>query len=461
MIMLIALVGSVIGLVGFGAAGAMAQVEGEGLQTTLQVDGDPVAGVTITVYTEDGDLVVSAETDEDGYWVVPVPESATYLVELDESTLPDGVALTSGNVREPLVRPGNVGNLLFGLTSGPAPPPSQPGDSDDPPGEPGEEVPEADIPDDPEEELEVVAGPGRWDRVVSHLYSGFHFGLIIALAALGLSMVFGTMGLINFAHGELVTFGAIAAFFVNVVGVTIFDFNITLHLIFAVPVAVALGMLFGYLQDRFFWGWLRKRGTGLIAMMIISIGVALLLRHVYLYFLGPGRRPYAQYTVQEPERFGPLAVLPKTMITDSIALVVLVGVALALVLTRFGKAIRAVADNPSLAAASGINVDRVIRIVWAIGTGLAALAGVFLAMHETTNYLMGFQMLLLIFAAVVVGGLGTAFGAIVGGLIVGVLIQVSTLWVPNEFKYVVALVLLIAVLLVRPQGLLGRRARIG
>jgi branched-chain amino acid transport system permease protein len=151
----------------------------------------------------------------------------------------------------------------------------------------------------------------------------------------------------------------------------------------------------------------------------------------------------------------------KTLITDGVALVVLVAVGLALVTTRLGKAIRAVADNPSLAAASGINVDRIIQLVWATGTGLAALSGVFLAMHESANYLMGFQMLLLIFAAVVLGGLGTAFGAVVGGVIVGILIQVSTLWLPSEFKYVVALSLLIVVLLVRPQGILGRRVRVG
>jgi len=250
-----------------------------------------------------------------------------------------------------------------------------------------------------------------------------------------------------------------------VIGVGLFGFDLKLHLLVATPLAVAAGALFGYLQDRFFWGWLRGRSTGLIAMMIISIGVALLLRNLYLYIIGPERQLYDQYAVQRPAEFGPLSVPVKTLITDGIALVVLVAVALALVLTRLGKAVRAVADNPSLAAASGINVNRIIRLVWAIGGGLAALSGVFLALHESANYLMGFQMLLLIFAAVVVGGLGTAFGAMVGGLIVGVLIQLSAMWLANygatELKYVVALALLIAVLLIRPQGILGRRVRVG
>lgn len=461
LVLLIALLGGAVAMLGVGGSAWAAQ-DGEGLQTTLTFDGEPVSGVTITVYTADGDLVGSAETDDEGYWTVPVPESADYRVELDESTLPEGLGVIGGNVREPFVRPGSVGNLLFGLDRGAAAPPGGEEPAEPTPGE-GEEpvAPEEDISEDPDEEVDVVAGPGRWDRLVSHIYSGIHFGLIIALAALGLSMVFGTMGLINFAHGELVTFGAFAALIVNTTGAQLFGFDLALHLVFAVPIAVALGVAFGYLQDRFFWGWLRRRGTGLVAMMIISIGVALVLRHVYLYQLGPGRSLYAQYAVQEPERIGPLTVQMKTLITDGIALVVLVAVALALILTRLGKAIRAVADNPSLAAASGINVDRIIRLVWAVGTGLASLSGVFLAMHQTTNYLMGFQMLLLIFAAVVVGGLGTAFGAMAGGLIVGLLIQVSTMWVPSEFKYVLALALLIVVLLVRPQGILGRRVRVG
>lgn len=464
--MWIALLGAVIVAFGLGTTSAWAQ--DEGIQTTLTHDDEPVAGVTISVFTEDGALVGSAETDADGYWMVPVPGSATYRVELDESTLPEGLVVATGQpVLEPFVRPGSVGNVIFRLDTGTAPPPDpgdgEPGDATPPPaGETGEPA----IPADPEEEIEVVAGPGRFDRLVSHFYSGIHLGLIIALAALGLSLVFGTMGLINFSHGELVSFGALVALLFNVTGIHLWGFDLKLHLLVATPLAVAIGALFGYLQDRYFWGWLRRRATGVIAMMIISIGAALLLRNLYLYFAGPGRQLYDQYAVQRPEQIGPLSVPAKTLITDGIALVVLVAVALALLLTRMGKAVRAVADNPSLAAASGINVDRVIRLVWATGGGLAALAGVFLAMHESANYLMGFQMLLLIFAGVIVGGLGTAFGAIAGGLIVGVLIQISAMylgewWQATELKYVVALALLIIVLLVRPQGLLGRRVRVG
>jgi len=136
-------------------------------------------------------------------------------------------------------------------------------------------------------------------------------------------------------------------------------------------------------------------------------------------------------------------------------------VLLALKLTRLGKATRAVADNPALAAASGIDVDRVIRLVWAVGAALAGLAGVLLGIAQQVNYAMGFNILLLLFAAVTLGGLGSAPGALLGSLIIGLFIQLSTLWVSPELKNVGALGVLIVILLVRPQGILGRAERIG
>src|SRR5690606_31430953 len=125
--------------------------------------------------------------------------------------------------------------------------------------------------------------------------------------------------------------------------------------------------------------------------------------------------------------------------TDAIALVVLVVVSLGLVFTRLGTATRAVADNPSLAASSGVPVDRIVRLVWAVGGALAALAGVILAVDQGVVYQLGLEILLLIFSAVILGGLGTAFGALIGALIIGLFIQLSTLWVPAELKYLGAL----------------------
>jgi neutral amino acid transport system permease protein len=141
--------------------------------------------------------------------------------------------------------------------------------------------------------------------------------------------------------------------------------------------------------------------------------------------------------------------------------VVLVLVALMLQRTKIGKAMRAVSDNRDLAASSGIDVNRVILVVWMMGGALATLGGVLLGLSDQVQWDMGFRLLLLMFAGVTLGGLGTAYGALVGSLIVGVFVQMSTLVIPSDVKYVGGLLLLIVILVLRPQGILGSRARIG
>jgi branched-subunit amino acid ABC-type transport system permease component len=290
-------------------------------------------------------------------------------------------------------------------------------------------------------------------RAVGLLVSGLHFGLMIALAAVGLSMVFGTTGLTNFAHGDLVTFGGVVALVLNIgVGMPVWAAAIG---------AVIAGALFGWLQDWGLWSRLRARGSGLITMMIISIGVAMLIRFATLFFVGGERQRYDEYVGQRPWEIGWLVIAPKEVVTGLIALLVCIGIGLALVYTRLGKATRAVADNPALAQSTGIDVGKVIRLVWMIGGGLAAMAGVFLSVNDGVKFDMGQHLLLLVFAAVVLGGLGTAFGAFLGAIIIGVFVQMSTLVVSPELKYVGALAVLIIIMLTQPQGLLGRRERIG
>ena len=150
------------------------------------------------------------------------------------------------------------------------------------------------------------------------------------------------------------------------------------------------------------------------------------------------------------------------MFSMGISLLVLVGFAFWLLRSKMGKATRAVSDNAGLAAASGIDVDRVIRVVWILAGGLAGLAGILWAYFRPgLKWDMGEKILLFIFAAGVLGGLGTAFGALVGAMIVGLLIETSAQFIPSDLKYVGALVVMIVVLLFRPQGILGRRERIG
>ncbi len=415
---IIALVVAALGILGTVAVVATpAQAEGESIQGTLRdLQGAPVAGVTITV-TNDGGFEGSSETDADGVWAVEVPEPGEYSVLLDEDTLPDGTTPPTVN---PIATSADLGSARFiNFRLG-------------------------------EKERNVQS---RWDRAAQLSVEGLRFGLVLALAAVGLSLIYGTTGLTNFAHGEIMTFGAIATWFFNV--------NLGINLIGAAALGVITAGVFGWAQERGLWRPLRRRGTGLIAMMIVSIGFALALANIYLIVFGGASRPYGDYDSQAGIEFGPVSLTPKDMISMVVAATILAIAGLALLKTRMGKATRAVADNPALAASSGIDVDRVIMVVWISGAALAGLGGVMLAMTQQVSYLMGTQTLLLIFAAVTLGGLGTAFGALVGSLVVGMLIQLSTLWINPELKNVGALLVMIIVLMVRPQGILGRRSRVG
>ncbi|TQL79553.1 amino acid/amide ABC transporter membrane protein 1 (HAAT family) [Stackebrandtia endophytica] len=453
-ISLCAFIGTLFVLVGLGASAAWAQEE-QGFKGVLEnkdAGDEPVSGVTLTVFDADDKEVASTESADDGSWELLVPEPGEYRVELDVSTLPDGLVVRTGRNATDLLRvdAGNVRNALFPLGTTV----NQPDDSDTADPSSQSTTPEDECVVDEETGEEICGGGsgvlGMWGNII---YNGLHFGLIIGLAAVGLSLIFGTMGLTNFSHGELVTLGGAFTYIINV--------SFGLPVLVALPAAVILGGLFGWVQDRYFWGWLRRRRTGLVTMMIISIGVALMLRYLINYIMGPNTERYTDFVRQSSIDLGLFQATPKKLIVDAIAIVAVVTVGIVLMYTRAGKAIRAVADNPSLAAASGINVDQVIRWVWTAGGALAALAGASLALERGVKFDMGMQLLLLIFAAVVLGGLGTAFGAILGALIIGVFTQISTIWIEPQLKYVGGLAVLIVVLLIRPQGILGRRERIG
>jgi branched-chain amino acid transport system permease protein len=373
--------------------------------------------------TQDGTDVASTETDAEGAWEIPLPGPGVFTVVLDTATLPADLPGVRADTVETEVNSQQAKAVLFVV------------------GEP-----------EPDGGGGIVGGTSTADQAAQLAVEGLRFGLILALAALGLSMIFGTTGLTNFAHGELITFGAIAAWVLNSLG---------LHILIAGPLAIVLSGLFGWAQDTGLWRPLRRRGTGLIAAMIVSIGLALFLRYFYLYLFGGETRSYAQYATQSGIAIGPISQAPRDYASMLIAVVAIGAVTTLLSRTRLGKATRAVSDNPALASASGIDVDGVIRVVWIGGAALAGLAGVLLGLSQQVNYQMGFQSLLLVFAAVVLGGLGTIWGSILGAIIVGMFIQLSTLVIPPELKNAGVLAVLIVILLIKPQGLLGRRERIG
>jgi neutral amino acid transport system permease protein len=381
-----------------------------------------VEGAEVTVESADGTFSEAVESDAEGRFEVAVPGPGTYQVTLDEETLPEDVGLRND-------RPSLTLQLRGGRPTAPALFPLGFGD------EAGRDV------------------ASTYERGVRLTVQGIRFGLIIAMAAVGLSLVFGTTGLTNFAHAEMVTFGALMALL----------FNVTLgwHLYVAAVLAIAVSVLAGASFDRFFWRPLRNRGTSLVSMLVISIGAGIFFRYIFNFQVGGRNRAYDQFTLQEPLEFGPVSIVPRDLIGMALSVLVLVAVALFLQRTRMGKATRAVSDNRDLAESSGIDVERVINFVWAAGGGLAALGGILQGLSEQVNWQMGFQMLLLMFAGVTLGGLGTAYGALVGSMVVGVVHEVSTLWIPSEFKTVTALFILVLILLVRPQGILGQAERVG
>lgn len=395
-----------------------AAADGESLIGTLLTnDRAPVAGVTITA-TNDSGFSKTATTDADGRWEITVPESGSYSVTLEEDTLPDGTATPVKNPIDTVVNPSSPRVVLFVLGA------------------------------------RAFETTSQFERISQLTIDGLRTGLLIALAAVGLSMIFGTTGLTNFAHGELVTLGALLAYTLHV--------TMGLPLILGGILAVVLSALIGgTVQDRLLWYPLRRRGTGLIAMMIVSIGLALVLRNVFLIIYGGGPLPYRDFQAQPGMEIGPIKLTQANLAIMIISILVLAISAYLLLKTRLGKATRAVADNPALAATAGIDVERVIVVVWTFGAGLAALAGVLIGVGQQPQFNLGQIYLLLIFAAVTLGGLGTAFGAVVGSILIGLLLSLSTLVIPSELNAVAALAVLILVLLVRPQGLLGRRGRVG
>ncbi|MGK2948661.1 MAG: ABC transporter permease subunit [Acidimicrobiales bacterium] len=384
----------------------------------------PVPDVVITIETGDGEEVAEVTSDEEGSFRAELPGPGSYTARLDPETLPPGTSLRDADRAELAVEisPGQSRNLLFAIVEGE--------------GGGGSE------------------GGIDTDRIARLTVEGLKFGLIIAMCAIGLSLIFGTTGLVNFAHGELVAFGSLCAYF--------FNQTVGLHLIPSALITVVLAVLLGSSIERFFWRPARARGTSLTALLVVTIGTGLFVRYLYLYQFGGNRLSYVEYKIQRDGLdIGPVTLLPRDISIFVISIIALGLVAFCLLRTRMGKATRAVADNRDLAESSGIDVNRVVNVVWAAGVGLAALGGIFLGLTEQVSWQGGFQLLLLMFAAVTLGGLGTAFGALLGSIVVGLFVQLSTLFVAPELKNVGALMILIVILLIRPQGILGQSERVG
>ncbi len=394
----------------------------------ITYDDEPIEGVGLSV--KGGGFEGKTKTDAEGKWRLYVPEKDKYTIAVDEDTLPEGVIVDAENLPDgvaPVAGTSGEFEAEFGLT--------------------GTKI------------VNLFLGEGEritvslLDQLLSRLVGGLNFGLLLALASMGAALIYGTTRLSNFAHAEMVTWGGLVA----LVTTTVWQAPLWAGII----AAVIAGGLLGWGMDAALWRPLRRRGLGVVQLMIVSIGLSLALRYLFQYLIGGGTRQLPGSS-PAPVQFGPVSLSYIDLVAMGVSIVVILAVAWFLTRTRIGKATRAISDNPQLAAASGIDVDRVIRYVWILSGLLAAISGILWAYFRPgVKWDMGMQMLLLIFAAITLGGLGTAFGALVGSLIVGMAVEVSTLWIPSDLKYASALVVLIVILLVRPQGLLGRKERLG
>ena len=302
----------------------------------------------------------------------------------------------------------------------------------------------------------------KWEEFLQSSVNGIRLGLLLALASVGLSLIYGTTGISNFAHAEQVTLGGMLGYWLINAGITIGALAIGPFNLWVGGVLVVILCGFsGWFQDRILWQPLRRRGLGLTQLMIVTIGLSLALQYTFQYTVGART---VRVVVETPtvQDFGSVRITNQSLVAMGIAIVVLAMVGYALLRTRIGRATRAVSDNPALAQASGIDTDKVIRLVWTMAMALAGLSGLLYALVVNgIKWDTGLQILLLLFAAVTLGGLGTAFGALVGSLVIGLIVELSPLVIPGDFKYAAALLILILLLLVRPQGLLGRAQRVG
>ncbi len=396
---------------------------------TIGTRADPYPGVEVTLTKPDGteETVTSAD---DGKWSFTVTDTGSYSVSADASGLPKGINLippaaaqqgeVEGSFKVDIPELGLARSVILQVRS-----------------------------------EDYDASTSLTDQLAQSVVNGLRLGLLLAMAALGLSLIYGTTGLSNFAHAELVTLGGVLGYgFIRVMGLPL--------VLGGIVVVICCGLV-GWLQDRVMWQPLRRRGLGLTQMMIVTIGLALALQYTYQYFIGAGTVK-VELGTGEVATIGPITISYRSLIAMGISIVMIAAVGYALLRTRIGRATRAVSDNPALASASGIDVDRVIRLVWTVAAALAGLSGLLYALviSNGIRWDTGLQILLLLFAAVTLGGLGTAFGALLGSLIIGLVVELAgPLGAPGDLKYAVALGLMILLLIVRPQGLLGRPERVG
>ena len=276
--------------------------------------------------------------------------------------------------------------------------------------------------------------------------NGIVLGSIIALSAIGLSMVYGILNFANFAHGDLLALGAYLAF--------LFSVGFEINFLVSCILSVVITSIVAVFCDYAIWKPMRKKSAGRVSLIIISIGLALFIRNLIIFLWGPAIKRY-DLPVKRGMEIGSVVITQNQVVVIIVAVICMFLVHFILKKTTIGKAMRALSDNIDLAKVSGIDVDLVIRYTWVIGVALAAVGGILYGLLTNINPNMGWFGLLPVFAAAILGGIGNPYGAMAGGIIIGLTQELSTLILPTEYKLAVGFVIMIAVLLIKPEGVFG------
>lgn len=275
------------------------------------------------------------------------------------------------------------------------------------------------------------------------IVNGISVGSIIALSAVGLTLTYGILRLANFAHGDLMTLGAYFTLVANLSGI-----NIWISMILGSIATIGVALL----TEKILWHRMRVARATSTTLIIISIGLALFLRNGMILIWGASNQTY-DLPIQSALNILGVQIAYNRILVVGLALLAILGLHLLLQNTKIGKAMRAVADDIDLARVTGINVESVVIWTWVIAAGLTALGGGMYGLITAVRPNMGWFLILPMFASVILGGIGNPYGAIAGAFVIGIVQEVSTYWFPNEYKLGVALLLMIFVLLFRPQGL--------
>lgn len=298
--------------------------------------------------------------------------------------------------------------------------------------------------------------------IAQYLANGIVLGSSIALGAVGLTLTYNILNFANFAHGSLLSWGAYFAWLVVLVfgGVqsTIGPLSFGWPFILAIVAAALMASVLALVLDWLVFRVLRKSNIQ-VTLVIASFGASLLLRNLIVVVFGPEPQYYSDnIQIAQPILPG-VRTTPDELFVVGLAIVLVIGLHLFLTRTRLGKAMRAVSDNASLAQVSGINVHSVVRWTWVVGGSLAAVAGVMFGLTVQILPDMGFNLLLFLFSAAILGGIGSIYGAILGGLVIGIAADLSVLFISPAYKPAVAFILMIVVLLIKPSGILGEKVQ--